>query len=279
MRCPKRERGFTLLELLLAMGIAFLVFLVIYMAYFISQTFFLKGTDTIQEQMYIRTLFSRIGDDLQFLSRLNSLSAERDDLEFEIFNREVKSTDAVTNDKLVIGNVVHFKTYEAKDMDGTLFLVLKKKIDKYEWYQRFGHSQKPNDEADPPGYPDDMRDPTYGKQMTEDGEYEEILEQEYGKEFLMEKIKFLPYDNIGVIINEGENYTTLKMARSMKIEVEYKLRGRYGETLLAKSKVKTASTTIHFVNFSIFDQEQTLNIIVPSEYRLSSFFASQRLFN
>jgi len=252
----KKKNGFTLIELIVAMGLAFLVLLVIYMAYFISQTFFLRGTDTVEEQMYVRTLFSKIAEDLQFLSRLNVLTEDRDGLEFEIFNRKVIKTDPNTNDRLVEGNVVTYQTKEAKDFEGTRFLVLQKKIDKYEWWQRFGHSQQPNDNEDPPGYPDDMRDPVYGKQITEEGEYEEVLEQEYGKEFLMSKINFIPYDNIGQRIETGNDYNTLKMARSMKIEVEYKIRGRYGESLMMKTKVKTASTTIHFINFLIISQEE-----------------------
>jgi prepilin-type N-terminal cleavage/methylation domain-containing protein len=275
----KEKRGFTLIELLVAMGLAFLVLLVIYMAYFISQTFFLGGTDTVEEQMYVRTLFSRIADDLQFLSRLNSLTENKDGMEFEIFNRRIIKTDPNTNDKLVEGNVVTYQTKESKNFEGVQFLILQKKIDKYEWWQRFGHSQKPNDNEDPPGYPDDMRDPVYGKQITENGEYEEILEQEYGKEFLMSKISFIPYDNIGQKIESGDDYNTLKMARSMRIEVEYKVRGRYGESLMMRTKVKGASTTIHFINFSILTQEegQQSGSLSPTPF-LSKFFTSLSFF-
>src|SRR3989339_636195 len=69
----KRHKGFTLLELMIAMGISSLLLLVLYYAYFLAQTFFYMGTDTIQEQTYVRNLFSKISEDLQFANRLNSL--------------------------------------------------------------------------------------------------------------------------------------------------------------------------------------------------------------
>ncbi|MFH1824063.1 MAG: prepilin-type N-terminal cleavage/methylation domain-containing protein [Candidatus Firestonebacteria bacterium] len=283
---PLKGAGFTLLELVVAMGLSFLVMLGIYMAYFISSTFFKRGTDSIQEQMYVRTLFSRIADDLQFLSRLNTLSENQDELEFEIFNRRIVKTDSNTNDKLVEGNVVNYKTEESKDFGGISFSILKKEIDKYEWWQRFSHSQKPNDseDIDPAwrGYPDDMRDSTYGKQVTDQGGLEEILEQEKGKEFLISNIKFEAYNNLGQKIEGGGDYSTLKTARSMKVEIKYRVYGRYGEMLREKVNEKTVSTTIHFINFSILnpleDEEQPEETNKRPSPFLSNFFAKAFFF-
>lgn len=268
----KNEKGFTLLELLLAMGIAFLVFLVIYMAYFISQTFFLKGTDTIQEQMYVRTLFSKISDDLQFLSRMNYLSPEKNEIVFEIFNKKVIETDPLTNDKLVEGNTIIFSTKGLRDSEGKEFYVLQRKLDRYEWLQKFGHSLKPNNTVVPPGYPDDMAD---SKQPTYYGEYKNLLEQEAGREFFMQNISFMPYNSLGQEINEGNDYDSLKEARSVKIEVAYKIRGKYGETLLEKVKIKTASTTVHFVNLSIFNDEEQGAIKTKDPVFLGNLFVKQ----
>jgi len=121
----KRKKGFTLLELMIAMGISFLLLLVLYYAYFLSQTFFYMGSDMIQDQMYVRNLFSKIADDLQYVNRLNSLSDTFDDLEFEIFNRRVVTIDNNSNDKTVEGNTIH---YYLKNSSSADYMILAKKI-------------------------------------------------------------------------------------------------------------------------------------------------------
>jgi prepilin-type N-terminal cleavage/methylation domain-containing protein len=253
----KRQKGFSLIELLVAMGLAFLVFLVIYMAYFISLTFFGKGTDALQEEMYVRALFARISDDLKYLTRLNNLATDRDQLEFEVFNRKVLETDSDTNDKRIQGSVLYYFARETKDYEGIKFKILQKREDEYEWWLKFGHSQAPNDSADPHGYPDDMRDPVYGKQLTLEGDYEEMIEQEEKKEFLVSTCTFTPYDKLGEMIEGGVDYEDLKDARSMRVELTYKIRSRYGEALQEKTQVKTVTTTVHFVNFMVEDTEKS----------------------
>jgi len=246
----KKKKGFTLLELVIAMGISFLLLLVLYYAYFLSQTFFTMGTDTIQEQMYVRNLFSKIAEDLQFVNRLNALGETYDDLEFEIFNRKVLEVDKNSNDKKVEGNTIF---YSVKNSADNKYILLMKKVDKYEWWMKFGHSQKANDDEDPKGYPDDMRNSSYGKQETEAGEEEEVIEQSAGNEFLMQTIQFIPYDQNGVKIEGagGFDYSTMKAARSMRVEVAYKLKGDYGDTARLATRTKTATANILFISFSM----------------------------
>ena len=279
MKGCRKGKGFTLIELLFAMGISFMVLLIIYFAFFVSETFFGRGTDIIQEQNYTRNLFSKISEDLRFLSRLNRLSAARDELEFEIFNKAVIKTDPATNDKLLKGNVITYQTAQTKDFEGKVFLVLQRKTENYEWLMRFGHSQKPNYEEYPPGYPDDMRDPIYGKQMaSQGGNFQEVLEQEYGKEFLIKKIEFIPYDDLGKVIGRGEDFDSLKTARCMKVNVEYRLQSRYGEGAgygRNSEATKTASTMVSFINFVIYKESESASL--PGNI-YSGFFAKNFLF-
>ncbi|MFH1074442.1 MAG: prepilin-type N-terminal cleavage/methylation domain-containing protein [Candidatus Firestonebacteria bacterium] len=266
-KTERGKKGFTLLELIIAMGISFLLLLVLYYAYFLSQTFFTMGTDTIQEQMYVRNLFSKISEDLQFANRLNSLGDTLDDLEFEIFNREVKEIDSNSNDKRVEGNTIYYSTKSSSD---SKYIILMKKVDKYEWWMKFGHSQTPNDDDDPKGYPDDMRDPTYGKEETESGEEEEVIEQVTGDEFLMSTIQFTPYDQDGKKIESlgGFDYSSMKPARSMRIEVEYMLKGDYGDTARLATRKKTATANILFISFSMLSTstEETMNNPAPGVF-------------
>ncbi|OGF47546.1 MAG: hypothetical protein A2452_02505 [Candidatus Firestonebacteria bacterium RIFOXYC2_FULL_39_67] len=259
----KRHKGFTLLELMIAMGISSLLLLVLYYAYFLAQTFFYMGTDTIQEQTYVRNLFSKISEDLQFANRLNSLGNNCDDLEFEIFNRTVIDTDASSNDKTVEGNTIAYSTKSSGD---SKYIILMKKVDKYEWVLKFGHSQKPNDNEYPLGYPDDMRDPNDGKRQTETGEEEEVLEQVDGNEFLMNTIQFIPYDQKGEKIESasGYDYSSMKASRSIRIEVEYLLKGDYGDTARLATRKKTATANILFISFSMLSTSTEEVMINPA---------------
>ncbi len=244
----KKEKGFTLIELLLAMGLAFMVFAVIYMAYFISQTFFEKGVDALQEQTYVRSMFAKISNDLKYLTRVNQLSPGGDEFEFEIFNRVVMETDQYSSDKRIRGCIITYKTKVSKDFEGIAFSILEKKEDLYEWWLKFGHSQAPNDNDNPLGYPDDMRDPSTGKQIVYEAEFAEVLEQEEKREFLLDTLTFTPYDAEGVELT-GYDYAALKTARSIKVELTYKLRGRYGEALSEKIRKKTVSQIVPFINY------------------------------
>jgi hypothetical protein len=206
------------------------------------------------------------------------LSAERDELEYEIFNRALIKTEPITNDKLLEGNIITYQTKETKDFEGKPFLVLQKRVDRYEWWMRFGHSQKPNYDADPPGYPDDMNDFIYGRTETEEGEYQEVLEQEYGKEFLIKRIEFIPYDDLGEKIEQGIDFDSLKMSRSMKVEVEYRLQQRYGEGAglsTKKTTTKTVYTMITFINFAVYKETDSGSL--PG-HPFAGFFAESFLF-
>jgi|GEM_PF-1423709 len=266
----KRKGGFSLIELIIAMGISFLLLLVLYYAYFLAQTFFKMGTDTIQEQSYVRNLFSKIGEDLQFVNRLNYLSENFDELEFEIFNRKVLEVESNTNNKRVEGNTIY---YSVKSSADSKYQLLMKRVDTYEWWMMFGHSQKPNDDDDPKGYPDDMRNPSYGKQETGTGDEEEVVEQAEGNEFLMSRIQFIPYDQDGKKIESGTgyNYLEMKPARSMRIEVDYLLKGDYGDTARLATRKKTATANILFTSFS-------MQTTITEEVKLNKFPGIQNFF-
>ena len=268
----KKEKGFTLIELMISMGLAFMVFLVIYMAYFISQTFFQKGVDALQEQTYVRVLLAKISDDLKYLTRVNSLSPGGDELEFEIFNRRVLETDPYSGDKRIEGSIISYRSKSSKDFEGIKFNIIEKKDDLYEWWLKFGHSQTPNDETEPYGYPDDMRDPVSGKQMLSAGEFDELLEQEEKREFLLDTVIFTPYDAMGEAITDGDDYATLKTARAIKVEISYKLRGRYGESLSEKIRKKTVSQMVPFVNYMTEESRDYSNGGTYSTYALLKSF-------
>ncbi len=248
-RGSKKGKGFTLIELMIAMGLAFLVFAVIYMAYFISQTFFVRGTDSLQEQMYVRALFSGISDDLKYLTRLNELGQNKDFLVFEVFNRKVLKTDQDTSDRLIQGSVISYQLNATKDYEGNPFMILQKKEDTYQWWLKFGHSEMPDDLLEPFGYPSDYRDPVMGYEQLSTGQFSDLIEQEDKKEFLVTSVVFTPYDNEGSEIQSGSTYDDLKYARSIKVEVTYKMKSKYGDLGTGKDNVKTVSTIIPFVNF------------------------------
>ena len=241
-----RKSGFTLIELLIAMGISFLLLIVLYYAYSLSGIFIERGTNITQNQSYVRTLFSKITEDLQFANRLNALGSNNDEMEFEIFNRKVLEVDKNSNDKVVEGNTIVYSTKPAATAG---FIVLLKKTDKYKWMMKFGHSQKPNDDVDPKGYPDDMRN---SKQDTEAGQEEEVIEQDKEKPFLLKSIKFTPYDKDGKKIeSNGYDYTVLKAARSMRVEIEYVEQGEKGEAVRTQGNTKKATENIIFTSFSM----------------------------
>lgn len=245
-----KAKGFTLIELMIAMGLAFLIFAVIYMAYFISQTFFVRGTDSLQEQMYVRALFSGINDDLKYLTRLNELGPNKDYLVFEIFNRKVVGTQTDTSNKTIQGSVITYQLNSSKDYQGNPFMILQKKEDKYEWLLQFGHTQVPDDLAEPYGYPPDYRDASSFVALPE-GQFEDMIEQEEKKEFLVTSVIFTPYDNLGEEIVKGNTYEDLRYARSIKVEVTYSIRNSNGDLSLEKNSSKTVSTVIPFVNFMV----------------------------
>ena len=254
------KKGFSLIEMIVAMGISFLLLLLIYFAYFLSQTFFFMGNDAILQQSYVRILFSNMSDDLQFVSRLNELGMEQDSIEFEIFNRKVLSTDTNTNDKRIEGNQIFYSVKSSRDYRKTDFFIVQRRINTYEWWMKFGHSQKPTDDENPPGYPADMRDSIYGRQETGEGVEEDMVPQMYGKEFLLKSIKYLPFDKDGVELNAGDsgfNYDFFKMARSIKVDIKYLIKSDYGENTGSKTELKSASTNIFFIGFSILNTEQS----------------------
>ena len=114
------KKGFSLIEIIVSLGISFLVLLVIYKAYFLSTSFFSMGIDTIQEQAYLRKIFSTLDEDLRYLNRFNSISTEMDSVEFEIFNVQVLDEDKNTNDKKVEGKYITFSTRSSASAETVL---------------------------------------------------------------------------------------------------------------------------------------------------------------
>lgn len=227
-----------------------MLFLVVYMAFSLAQNLFFRGGETVLEQMYVRTLFARISQDLQFLSRFNYITAGEDGMMFEIFSVKTISTDPSTNDKIVQGQEVIYSTTKKKDRTETEYIVLLKRVNEYEWKEYFGKSQIP-DLKD--GYPDDLYDNTItGKKITKSGTNQEILEQEEGREFLLQKVRFVPIDDKG---NEfsGTEWSVLKNARGLKIKIEYIIKRVYGEQKERIDK-KASSATVNFINLDIINQ-------------------------
>ena len=247
-----RLKGFSLIELLVSLGISFLLILVIYKAYFLSTTYFSMGTDTIQEQSYLREIFSGMDNDFRYLNRFNEINEEMNTVEFEIFNTEIIEEDRNTNDKKVKGNQIIYSIRTERDRSKTEYLIITKTKDLYEWWMKFGHDQSINDELDPPGYTTDLLDPVTGKTVTERGEVLDFVQQDNQIPFIMTSIKYIPYDNDGKIIESvtGYDYTLLKSARSMKVEIEYLMKSEYGDSAGTASRKKTASTIIAFISFA-----------------------------
>ena len=98
-----------------------------------------------------------------------------------------------------------------------------------------------------------MRDSSTGKALVESGSEEELLEQETGKGFLLQSIKFVPYDQDGIPeVSAGVyDYSTMKTARSMRIEVVYRIKRDYGDTLRMAAGMKTATVNIPFISFAL----------------------------
>lgn len=233
-----------------------MLFLVVYMAFSLAQNLFFRGGETVLEQMYVRTLFARISQDLQFLSRFNSITAGEDEMMFEIFSVKTISTDASTNDKIVQGQEVIYSTTKRKDRTETEYIVLLKRVNEYEWKEYFGKSQIPTEDPtlseDQRGRPPDMNDPITGKKITKSGTNQEILEQEEGREFLLQKVRFVPIDSQA---NEfpGTGWSVLKNARGLKIKIEYIIKRVYGEQKERIDK-KASSATVNFINLDIINQ-------------------------
>ncbi len=243
------KKGFSLIEIIVSLGISFLVLLVIYKAYFLSTSFFSMGIDTIQEQAYLRKIFSTLDEDLRYLNRFNSISTEMDSVEFEIFNVQVLDEDKNTNDKKVEGKYITFSTRSAKDVKrGLEYQIITKATDVYDWWMKFGHSQTLNDD----GYPEDMLEPVTGKSITQKIDAADLIDQDVNIPFLINSIKYVPYDAEGLIIEAGGeyNYSVLKNARSIRVEIEYTMKSEYGDATGDITRKKTASTNIPFIGLA-----------------------------
>ena len=83
------SHGFTLLEIIVATGISFIIMMVIYEAFIVSKNFFDKGTDLVNEENLIKILFGKMTMDFQFASRINYISSTRDSIEVDIFKDKV----------------------------------------------------------------------------------------------------------------------------------------------------------------------------------------------
>jgi prepilin-type N-terminal cleavage/methylation domain-containing protein len=278
-KAGKRKKGFTLLELMISMVISFVLLLVIYNAFFLAKTLFDMGGDVVQEQHYVRTLFAKIGDELQFASRLSNLSTGKNELEYEIFNSNVLEVESGSNDKKVEGHQIFYTTADKSDDRGNEFVVLEKQTNVYEWWMKFGHSQMPNDDVEPRGYPVDMKDEATGRKETIVGEKTEVLEQEVGKEFLLKSIKFIPFDKEGkdmtTYISGGEkgfDYDMLKSVRSMRVDLEYLIAGDYGDQATPSARKKTASKSIIFISFTTDSMTTGEVVMLDSVPNLFDFF-------
>jgi hypothetical protein len=273
-------KGMTLLELLVAVGLSTLILLALYFAYDLAVGYFQIGGDTIQERSYKRILFSKISEDLQLLSRLNRLSENRDELEFEIFSKKVLQLDSTTNDKKILGNVIIYELKFVKDFYDEEYKALIKTVQEYEWWQRFGHTLQPYDDIDPPGYPSDIFDAVYGRQDLPLGDPVELLEQEEKKEFLLQSIQFIPYDDIGNPILTGESYDELKGTRSFRVLIEYKIKGRYGSLLQNRVVTKQASHMVNFINYIKSTTSTSAGLVSPAgKFLISSWLVRNSYIN
>jgi len=110
----------------------------------------------------------------------------------------------------------------------------------------------PVETVEPPGYPEDMLNPITGKTVTETGEAVDMLDQDASMPFLLTSIKYIPYDKDGLVIESSENfdYSVLKNARSIKIELEYVMKGEFGDAVGRLNRKKSASTNIPFIGLA-----------------------------
>ncbi|MEK6646253.1 MAG: hypothetical protein AABY84_06240 [Candidatus Firestonebacteria bacterium] len=217
--------------------------MVIYEAFIVSKNFFDKGTDLVNEENLIKILFGKMTMDFQFASRINYISSTRDSIEVDIFKDKVLSTDSTTNDQLINGKIINYKVEKAHDLYGNDYLIIQSKKTEYEWTQVFGHPQ----ELDTDGYLPDIKDPVTGKRITKQYEYEDVVEPEKGKEFLLQTIKFIPYDSKGEENTYGFDYTALKSSKSIRVELTYLIRGEKGQ----ESRTKNIATMISLINMGL----------------------------
>jgi len=251
-----RTRGFTLIEVTIASAISSLLLLVIYMAFNISQNLFFRGSETVMEQQNVKLIFQRLSDDIKYMSRIKTITEDRTTMSFEIFNEKTISIDS-DNNKLIQGKEVSYSTKDKKS-DLTEYKVILRKYDEYEWTEYFGNSQTVISnilEPDKDGYPPDMLDSITGKRITKQGEYSEIIEQEEGREFLLQKVEFILKDALENVLT-GTQWLDIKGVRTITINIEYSIKRIYGEQQ-EKTETKQNSATVDLVNMAIINKSFT----------------------
>lgn len=160
----------------------------------------------------VSNIFQKLSSDIAYLYRINSISDNS--ISFEVFNVRTIKTDSVTNDKLVEGNVITIKVDSAKDENSQSYKVISRRVDRYEWIEKFGHGQIPGYN----GYPEDIKQT---KRNFRKGQFVPIETITFFRDLLIQDVKFVPYDGLDRRIKKLTDYESLKDTRNIVIRINY----------------------------------------------------------
>jgi len=242
MRYIIKRKGFTLVELIVSTGLGCLLIIMLWNAFSVSHLFYRKGEDTLLQGSYSNLIFEKLSQDMEFLCRINQLSYDRDEIQYEIFNIKTLEIND-TEDKKFLGKEVTLSLEDITADDGTDFKRLKMVEKQYTWWHFYGVSLEPGED----GYPPEMEDPVTGKEYMETLEPDYLIDQEKGKEFLLQNVSFIPLDELSQPIEATGDYENLKDAKGIRIEIQYLMVGHYGEYVESAQKVDR-SITVNFIN-------------------------------
>lgn len=164
-----------------------------------------------EAKLKVQHVFQKLSSDISYLYRMNSIS--KDSICFEIFNVRTLKTDVVTNDKFIEGNIISFKVKKVMDADLSDYKVISKKVDRYEWLEKFGHDQTLGID----GFPEDMKQT---KQNFKKGAFEPIEAITFFRDLLIQDVKFIPYDGLDRRILKFD-LESLKDIRNVVIRITY----------------------------------------------------------
>ena len=159
----------------------------------------------------VQQIFQKLSSDIAYLYRINSVS--RNSISFEVFNVRTLKTDPITNDKVVEGSIITIKVDTVKYPHQN-YKVLSRKVDRYEWTEKFGHDQTPGVD----GFPEDLKQT---KRNFKKGVFIPLEQITFFRDLLIQDIKFIPYDGLDKKIKDIKDYASLKDTRNIVVRISY----------------------------------------------------------
>lgn len=173
---------------------------------------FLSASKKNETKSQIQKLFQKLSTEISYLYRLNSIS--KDKICFEVFNIRTLKTDPITNDKLVEGSIITLKVEIVKDEIYESYKVISRKVDRYEWIEKFGHDQTPGID----GFPEDLKS---SRRNFKKGSFVPLETITFFRDLLIQDVKFIPYDGLDRKIQKLTDSESLKDTRNIVIRINY----------------------------------------------------------